>query len=60
MGPEGLVASRAFVYSWRNHTWETEFGPLLPGSGKVNWVHMQAVNHVMGLVSSMSSGRGSR
>jgi len=44
---EARVASRAYVYSWRNHTWSNDFGPFQTNdSNTVNWVHLQALQHV--------------
>lgn len=44
---EARVKSRAYVYSWRNYSWDNEFGPFqADGSGiRVNWVHVQALHH---------------
>lgn len=45
-----LTLSRAFVYAMRHYTWDNEFGPfLMDGSGRVNWVHLQAIHHVMSM-----------
>ena len=46
--PEARVKSRAFVYCLRNYRPENEYGPLL-ASGKVNWIHMQAIHHVVSM-----------
>ncbi|KDQ50483.1 hypothetical protein JAAARDRAFT_141889 [Jaapia argillacea MUCL 33604] len=44
------VESRAFVYNMRNYKDENDFGPfLMDGSGRVNWVHVKAVHHVMSM-----------
>lgn len=44
------VDSRAFVYDMRRYDWQNHFGPFLPdGSGRVNWVHVQAIHHVVSM-----------
>lgn len=44
------AASRAYVYDMRNYTQKTAWGPFLPdGSGRVNWLHLRAIQHVMSL-----------
>ncbi|KAF9222953.1 hypothetical protein BS17DRAFT_755351 [Gyrodon lividus] len=44
-------ASRAFVYSRRNHTASRAYGPFMPdGSMRVNWIHVRALAHVFGLI----------
>ena len=44
------VLSRACVYSMRNHTRETGYGPFMhDGSGRVNWRHVQAIHHVVSM-----------
>lgn len=45
-GPAARSESRAFVYSMRNYGWGNDFGPF-HSNGHVNWVHMQAIHHVM-------------
>ncbi|KIY71533.1 hypothetical protein CYLTODRAFT_487135 [Cylindrobasidium torrendii FP15055 ss-10] len=43
-----LVRARAFVYDFRNYTWGNGFGPFHDtDSGKVNWVHMRAIQQAM-------------
>ncbi|KAI0715635.1 hypothetical protein C8T65DRAFT_643498 [Cerioporus squamosus] len=43
-------ASRIFVYAMRNYKWDNEFGPfMMDGSGRVNWLHVRAIHHVMSL-----------
>ncbi|KAG5653754.1 hypothetical protein H0H81_010841 [Sphagnurus paluster] len=42
------VRSRAFVYDIRNYRHETRYGPL-DVHGRVNWVHMQALHHVVSM-----------
>ncbi|RPD77628.1 hypothetical protein L226DRAFT_458664 [Lentinus tigrinus ALCF2SS1-7] len=43
-------ASRVFVYAMRNYKWDNEFGPfMMDGSGRVNWVHVRAIHHVMSM-----------
>lgn len=46
--PRNLVQSRAYVYLMRNYRPETVYGPFLE-SGEVNWIHMQAIHHVMSM-----------
>ncbi|KAH9949791.1 hypothetical protein B0H21DRAFT_725996 [Amylocystis lapponica] len=42
--------SRAFVYALRHYRWDNDFGPFArDGSGRVDWVHVQAVHHVMAM-----------
>ncbi len=44
------TASRAFVYAMRNYRYDNDFGPfMMDGSGRVNWVHLRAVHHVMSM-----------
>lgn len=44
------VQSRAFCYDFRNYQWNNHFGPFFAdGSDKVNWVHMQALHHVLSM-----------
>jgi len=51
------VATRAFVYSLRNYRPQNDFGPFLLGDPSsteglsVNWVHVQALHHVMSMHS---------
>lgn len=48
MKASARAVSRAYCYDFRNYNWENHFGPFLPdGSGKVNWIHMQALHHVV-------------
>lgn len=42
------VDSRVYVYTMRNYGPENEYGPLL-SNGAVNWVHMQALHHVVSM-----------
>ncbi|KAG5646031.1 hypothetical protein DXG03_004633 [Asterophora parasitica] len=42
------VRSRAFVYDMRNYHQGTQYGPL-DASGRVNWVHVQAIHHVVSM-----------
>lgn len=45
-----LTRSRAFVYAMRNYKWDNDFGPfMMDGSGRVNWVHIQAIHHIMSM-----------
>ncbi|KAK0462044.1 uncharacterized protein EV420DRAFT_1640333 [Desarmillaria tabescens] len=46
--PRALVESRAYVYSFRNYSWETDFGPFFE-DGKVNWEHLRMVRHVLAM-----------
>ncbi|KAH7924517.1 hypothetical protein BV22DRAFT_1035027 [Leucogyrophana mollusca] len=49
--PDKRVESRAYVYSLRNYRQSNAYGPFLKdGSGRVNWVHMQALQHVFAMV----------
>ncbi|GBE82987.1 hypothetical protein SCP_0500300 [Sparassis crispa] len=42
--------SRAYVYAMRHYKWDNDFGPfMMDGSGRVNWVHLQAIHHVMSM-----------
>jgi hypothetical protein len=43
------VESRAFVYDLRKYTPANHFGPFMDGTGMVNWVHMQAIHHVISM-----------
>ena len=44
------AAARAFVYDLRYYSFENNFGPYLPdGSGRVNWVHLQAIHRVFAM-----------
>ena len=44
------VASRAYVYSMRNCTAASGYGPFArDGSFRVNWVHVQAVHHAVSM-----------
>ncbi|EIW59282.1 uncharacterized protein TRAVEDRAFT_121446 [Trametes versicolor FP-101664 SS1] len=48
--PKKHTASRAFVYAMRNYRYDNDFGPfMMDGSGRVNWVHLRAVHHVMSM-----------
>ena len=48
--PGRRVASRAYVYSMRNCTAESGYGPFArDGSFRVNWVHVQAVHHAVSM-----------
>lgn len=48
--PSARTASRAFVYAMRHYKYDNDFGPfMMDGSGRVNWVHVQAIHHVMSL-----------
>ncbi|KAF9046302.1 hypothetical protein BJ165DRAFT_1142096 [Panaeolus papilionaceus] len=40
--------SRAYVYNMRHYRPETEYGPFML-NGTVNWVHMQAIHHVVSM-----------
>ena len=43
-------ASRVFVYAMRNYKWDNDFGPFtMDGTGRVNWVHVRAIHHVMSM-----------
>ncbi|KAG6902628.1 hypothetical protein C0995_014234 [Termitomyces sp. Mi166 len=44
----GRVRSRAFVYDMRNYSPENLYGPL-NATGDVNWVHVQAIHHVVSM-----------
>lgn len=45
-----LKFSRMYVYAMRNYKWDNDFGPfMMDGSGRVNWVHMQKIHHVMSM-----------
>lgn len=46
--PQNLVQSRAYVYSMRNYCPATKYGPFTE-KGVVNWIHMQALHHVMSM-----------
>ncbi|KAJ8483358.1 hypothetical protein ONZ51_g4756 [Trametes cubensis] len=47
---EHRTASRAFVYAMRNYKYDNDFGPfMMDGSGRVNWVHIRAIHHVMSM-----------
>ncbi|KAG7445628.1 uncharacterized protein BT62DRAFT_1006657 [Guyanagaster necrorhizus] len=46
--PRALVKSRAYVYDFRNYSWETDFGPFFE-DGKVNWEHLRMVRHVLAM-----------
>ncbi|KAI0335715.1 hypothetical protein GY45DRAFT_1316414 [Cubamyces sp. BRFM 1775] len=47
---EHRTASRAFVYAMRNYKYDNDFGPfMMDGSGRVNWVHVRAIHHVMSM-----------
>ncbi|KJA14492.1 hypothetical protein HYPSUDRAFT_49120 [Hypholoma sublateritium FD-334 SS-4] len=46
--PHSLVQSRAYVYSMCNYCSDTKYGPFTK-KGVVNWVHMQALHHVMSM-----------
>ncbi|TFK68962.1 hypothetical protein BDN72DRAFT_797050 [Pluteus cervinus] len=46
--PSRHVESRAYVYNLRNYRWDNEFGPF-DEQGGVNWVHMQALHHVVSM-----------
>jgi hypothetical protein len=42
--------ARGYVYALRNYQYANDFGPFLAdGSGRVNWVHMQALHHVVSM-----------
>lgn len=44
------VESRAYVYNMRNYRWGNNFGPfLMDSSGRVNWVHMRELHHVLSM-----------
>jgi len=45
---QSLVQSRAYVYSVRNYGPDTKYGPFTE-NGDVNWVHVQALHHVMSM-----------
>ena len=48
--PGELTRSRAFVYAMRNYKFDNDFGPyLMDGSGRVNWVHLRALHHVVSM-----------
>ncbi|PPR07753.1 hypothetical protein CVT24_003703 [Panaeolus cyanescens] len=40
--------SRAYVYNMRHYRPESDYGPFMP-NGTVNWVHMQAIHHVVSM-----------
>ena len=45
-----LTRSRAFVYAMRNYKFDNDFGPyLMDSSGRVNWVHVRALHHVVSM-----------
>ncbi|KAI0372338.1 hypothetical protein BV20DRAFT_964483 [Pilatotrama ljubarskyi] len=47
---EHRTASRAFVYAMRHYKYDNDFGPfMMDGSGRVNWVHLRAIHHVMSM-----------
>ncbi|KAH9851741.1 hypothetical protein C2E23DRAFT_828981 [Lenzites betulinus] len=47
---EKRTTSRMFVYAMRNYKYDNDFGPfMMDGSGRVNWVHLRAIHHVMSL-----------
>lgn len=42
--------SRAYVYDLRHYSWLNHFGPFhMDGSGRVNWIHMRALHHVVSM-----------
>ncbi len=48
--PAARKASRVFLYAMRHYKYDNDFGPfMMDGSGRVNWVHMRAIHHVMSL-----------
>ena len=45
----GIVRARSYVYDMRNYTRDSYYGPFIrDGSAKVNWVHLEAIQMVMG------------
>ena len=51
-GTARRVEALAYVYDMRNYRPEGDYGPFLPdGSGRVNWVHMQALHHAVAMHS---------
>jgi len=41
---------RAYVYDQRHYSWLNHFGPFrMDGSGRVNWIHMRAIHHVISM-----------
>ncbi|KAH0585840.1 hypothetical protein H2248_007131 [Termitomyces sp. 'cryptogamus'] len=44
----GRVRSRAYVYDMRNYSRDNLYGPLNM-TGGVNWVHVQAIHHVVSM-----------
>ncbi|TFK24954.1 hypothetical protein FA15DRAFT_669012 [Coprinopsis marcescibilis] len=40
------AVSRSYVYNMRNYTWDNEFGPY-DDDGNVNWVHVNAIRHLV-------------
>ncbi|KAF7980623.1 hypothetical protein HWV62_37414 [Athelia sp. TMB] len=50
MKSSARAISRAYCYDFRKYNWENNFGPFFPdGSGMVDWVHMQALHHVVSM-----------
>ncbi|KAI0754793.1 hypothetical protein C8Q80DRAFT_1141147 [Daedaleopsis nitida] len=48
--PHARTLSRAYVYAMRHYKYDNDFGPFtMDGSGRVNWVHVRAIHHVMSL-----------
>ncbi|KAJ3557182.1 hypothetical protein NM688_g1607 [Phlebia brevispora] len=48
--PYVRVLSRAYVYAMRNYRAENDYGPFLKdGSGRVDWVHVQHIHHVIAM-----------
>ncbi|KAI0043955.1 hypothetical protein FA95DRAFT_331717 [Auriscalpium vulgare] len=44
------VASRGYVYDMRHYKFDNDFGPYMTdGSGRVNWVHVQAIHHTLSM-----------
>lgn len=55
--PESRRDSRAFVYDLRRYSVHNDFGPFIPdGSGRVNWTHMRAIQHVMAMHVDQGAG----
>jgi hypothetical protein len=55
--PESHLASRAFVYDLARYTARNDFGPFAEdGSGRVNWVHMRAIQHVVAMHVDIEQG----
>ncbi|KAI0769093.1 hypothetical protein BD413DRAFT_559642 [Trametes elegans] len=44
------TASRALVYAMRNYKHDNDYGPfMMDRSGRVNWVHVRAIHHIMSM-----------